>query len=422
MQDNNSVTLKIAIGSFLLLFPGFFFYHSALGLQLIPPVLGGYFSPVALLLSPVLIATYLVKVRKSKALLTNIDLGFFAFVFYFFLVVAINAIFFHANADVVKMHLVAIFHLVVVFMIFKFSEFSLKFVFWGALICWIGMTMIIFFMSNDGFFYLRQQEATTNQDVVATYQGFGRSYFLTFLVLAPFIKRMPARIPVYLVSIAALYVNGARSEFVGALVAVVAVEVLMTKRRAVALGLLATFAIVGYLYATEFINMLPENRTLQLLEVDECSSCNDRRATVAYAIEVIKNSPLVGDFGNYIVDIENETPGSYAHNIVSAWVDLGFLGFVWLLLLFLVPLSTLISDANSVRGKSNLSELLLPLTLLLVTLVLLFTAKQFTYMLTGAALGSYANYCMKKRKRRTDSLLFPKPHARLQKTTYQIVG
>lgn len=397
MKNGHTLASKISNASFLILFPGFFFYHSALGLQIIPPVLGGYFSPVSLVVTPILLILYVVNVLGSRALFTRIDFGFFAYLFYFVFIISVNAIFFDVNSDVVRMHLVAILHLTAVFIIFKFSVFNSKTVWWGLFACWVGMTMIIFFLSSDGFFYLREQEATTNQDYVATYQGFGRSYFLTFLVLVPFIGNMPFRLVVYAFSIAALFVNGSRSEFVGAIVVTALFEIFWSRQRLLALLLAVILGALFVLYADEFSKLLPGNRTLQLLDLSECGSCDERNVTVVYAIEVIKKFPLLGDFGNYLIDIENQRPGSYAHNILSAWVDLGLVGFTWLLLLFAFPLFTIAVEAFSSKESRNLSEVLLPFSLLLVTIFLLFIAKQFTYMLIGAALGSYANYRYRRR-------------------------
>lgn len=397
MKNGHELAAKVSAASFLILFPGYFFYHSALGLQIIPPILGGYFTTVSLLVAPILIIVYAANVLRSKGMCTGIDYGFFAYLFYFVLITSVNAIFLDANAEIVKMHMIAILHLATVFIIFKFSVFNAKTIWWCLFGCWAGMTMIIFFLSSDGFFYLRQQEATTNQDYVATYQGFGRSYFLTFLILVPFIRSMSLRWIVYAFSIAALFVNGSRSEFLGAIVVIGVFEILRTRQRLLAFVLALTIGLLFALYADEFSKLLPGNRTLQLLDLSECGSCEERNGTVVYAMEVIRNSPLIGDFGNYLVDIENEKPGTYAHNILSAWVDLGFPGFAWLSLLFVVPIYTLTFEVLASKGGRDLSEVLLPFSLLVVTFFLLLIAKQFTYMLIGAALGSYANYLYRRR-------------------------
>ncbi|HEX7649393.1 MAG TPA: hypothetical protein VF450_18490, partial [Noviherbaspirillum sp.] len=258
--------------SFLMLFPFFFFYHTALALQLVPPVLGGYFSPVSLALAPLLFLGYVSGIHRDKALFTGIDQAFLAFLVYFLLLVSINSIFLNADGEVVSSHFISILHFAVIFIIFKLTDFRSKRFWWSALACWIVMTVIIFNLSSDGFFYLREQEDSVNQDYVATYQGFGRSYFVTVLILIPFVKAVPLRIVIYTLSVAALFVNGSRSEFVATLLGIALIEILNARHRLLILcvSMLLVAFVAGY--SSELMQLLPDNRTLQLLDLSEASS------------------------------------------------------------------------------------------------------------------------------------------------------
>ncbi len=393
MKNVKPLTSRMANVAFLMLFPGFFFYHAALGIQAIPPVLGGYFSPVALMITPILLILYIGDLQKQKNIFTRIDCAFLAFLIYFVFVISVNSIFFNAYDELVTSHLVAVLHFIVVFIIFKFADFKSKKIWWIALMCWISMTLIIFYLSSDGFFYLREQEATTNLKYVATYQGFGRSYFVTFLILAPFIPRMPLRLVLYIFSVAALFVNGSRSEFAAAIVALALIEIVNAKHRLIVFCLAVAFGFLFTFYTADIVNLLPENRTLQLLDLSRSSSWEERNYVFSLALETIMKSPLLGDYGSYV---DNVGAGLYAHNIFSAWVDLGFLGFAWLLLILIIPLCILAVDAFLLKSKEDFSECLLTFTLVSVTVFLLFTTKEFTFMLTGAALGRYAHYQFRK--------------------------
>lgn len=382
--------------SFLMLFPFFFFYHTALALQLVPPVLGGYFSPVSLALAPLLFLGYVSGIHRDKALFTGIDQAFLAFLVYFLLLVSINSIFLNADGEVVSSHFISILHFAVIFIIFKLTDFRSKRFWWSALACWIVMTVIIFNLSSDGFFYLREQEDSVNQDYVATYQGFGRSYFVTVLILIPFVKAVPLRIVIYTLSVAALFVNGSRSEFVATLLGIALIEILNARHRLLILcvSMLLVAFVAGY--SSELMQLLPDNRTLQLLDLSEASSWDERGFAFHHALETIFRSPVLGDYGSYL---DLGVQGLYAHNIFSAWVDLGFVGFVWILLMLLIPFCVLAMEALRARPEEDLPELMLTLELVAVTLLLLFTAKEFTYMLTGAALGRYARYRYGKYRR-----------------------
>lgn len=380
---------RLASLAFMMLFPFFFFYHTALALQLIPPVLGGYFSPVSLALAPLLFLAYVLDVCKAKARFTGTDLAFLAFLLYFLLVVAIHAIFLNADGEVVASHLISILHFAAIFVMFKLTDFRSKRVWWSALACWVAMTVIIFNLSSDGFFYLREQEDSANQDYIATYQGFGRSYFVTVLILIPFVRAVPLRILIYALSVSALFVNGSRSEFVATLLAIALIEILRARHRMAILCAAMALAAFAAFYSTELMQLLPENRTLELLHLSEASSWDERNFAFHRALETIFRSPALGDYGSY-VDLGEQ--GLYAHNIFSAWVDLGFVGFAWLLLLLLIPFCFLAKEALHSHPDDGLPELMLTLELVAVTILLLFTAKEFTYMLTGAALGRYARY------------------------------
>jgi hypothetical protein len=403
-------TSRLASLAFLMLFPFFFFYHTALALQIIPPVLGGYFSPVSLALAPFLFLSYAIEVHKNKALFAGTDLAFFAFLIYFLLVVSINSIFLNADREVVNSHLISILHFAAIFIIFKLTDFRSRGVWWCALACWVVMTIIIFNLSSDGFFYLREQEDSANQDYIATYQGFGRSYFVTILILVPFARTVPLRIVIYALSVAALFVNGSRSEFVATLLAIALIEILNARHRLIILCVAMVLAAFAAFYSTEFIQLLPENRTLELLHLSEASSWDERNFAFLRALETIFRSPALGDYGSY-VDLGEQ--GLYAHNIFSAWVDLGFVGFVWLLLILLIPFCILAKEALHSRPDDDLPELVLTLELVAVTILLLFTAKEFTYMLTGAALGRYARYRYGRYRREPNRRLISRTRLRL---------
>ncbi len=102
-----------------------------------------------------------------------------------------------------------------------------------------------------------------------------------------------------------------------------------------------------------------------------------------FAINTIAANPVLGDYASY-------PAGDYAHNVLSAWVDLGLFGFIFLIALLLLPALSLIPRGLS--GASTSHECLLAFFLLSVTLFLLLTSHYFVDMTTGAALGAFSNY------------------------------
>jgi hypothetical protein len=389
MEKSDSLNLWAAHLAFLALFPGFFLYHTALGIGAIGPVLAGYFSPVCLAFWPLLAPLYVRKIKRNKGFFSRVDLAFFGFLLYFFLAVTLN---FAGGADyvIVRDHLATIIHFATVFIVFRVADFGSPRFRSILFICLAGMTAVIFYLSIDGFFYLKEDSAAADSEAIATYQGFARSYFMTALAVLSFTRSAFWRLVIYFAGVPALFVNGARSEL-SALIAVIALtEICFAKKRAVALLLAVVFGVMNLLaYPDYLIALLPDNRALELLDLSHSSSWEDRKILFAHALKTIAAHPIFGDYGSYVA-IGGR--GSYAHNIFSAWVDLGFFGFLYLVCITVLPALSLSIELVFRSARERSEELILAFSLLFVTLLLLFTSKNFEEMIIAAAVGRYAHY------------------------------
>lgn len=373
-----SLSAGLANTAFLALFPGFFFYHSLVGLGLMPSLLGGFFSPVALLMLPALGCLYVHQLMKNRLGGRRVDAAFFGFIAYFVLVLSVQAAE-RANGDVLRSHWLAVLQLTVTFMIFRMADFTM--VRRAAVLSLLGMAGIIFWFAQDGIFHLLDQS-------LISYQGFARSYLVTALVVLMLTTARWQRLALYAISVSALYLNGARSEFAALLVAAAANEIASSKHKWLVFVTLSILVALLFTFLQDLIELLPGNRTLQLLDIEAASSWQQRSANTESALQTIREHPLLGDFGSYV---SIGSAGDYAHNILSAWVDLGFIGFAWLLLMMVPPLLSLSAEAV-LRWKSIGRSFLLPFSLVVVSALLLLVAKDFTYMLWAAGLGAYASY------------------------------
>lgn len=255
-------------------------------------------------------------------------------------------------------------------------------------LCLMTMSMIIFYFSVDGSFYLASLGTSKNPESVATYQGFSRSYLLTFIVTIAFVRSITTRILIYSIAAAALFLNSSRSEFVAMLFLIPTIEVYYAKTKInIVLAIFFILAVVG-LNFEYILNMLPNNRILELADLSHSSSANFRHYLTLQAIHTINENPILGDYASY-------TPGDYSHNILSAWVDLGLLGFIILLALLIRTVLGLFLDGFFLRTKSN--DFLLAYSLICTTLLLVFMSTTFDNMLIGAALGAYAKYRGRKK-------------------------
>jgi hypothetical protein len=148
------------------------------------------------------------------------------------------------------------------------------------------------------------------------------------------------------------------------------------------------------------VAQLPSNRILELLDLKHSHSAILRHHMMNNAIQTVTNYPIFGDYASY-------TPGHYAHNVFSVWVDLGIFGFVFLMALLIVPAVSMFVTGFFTRQVNG--EFLLGFALLCVTILLLVKSHYFTDMLIGATLGAYSRYNYGRRPGKASSA--PRPSA-----------
>ncbi|MFP5391334.1 MAG: hypothetical protein ACLGI6_07285 [Gammaproteobacteria bacterium] len=372
----------VGMAAFLALFPGFFFYHTLLGLGRIGAVLGGFFAPVALLAAPGLLFVYAYRLRHGTRQLTGSDVYFILYLAYFLCIVFVNAVA-GSNMQIVGNHLLCILFMVDLFLIFKFTDFAdptFRKLGWISL---LAMSTIVFAYSVDGSFYLAPLGTAKNPESVATYQGFSRSYLLTFAVVVAFTRARWLRVLLYCLAAPTLFVNTARSEFVAMLVMAPIIELYFAKRKL----LVAAVCVLGFtlVYANldQLLALLPSNRILELLDLSQSTSANKRHHLTVYALQTIEHYPILGDYASY-------QPGLYSHNVLSAWVDTGLFGFLFVLGILIIPSAGLFIEGFFHRNKSG--QFIVGFALACITALLLVTSHYFTDMFIGAVLGAFAKY------------------------------
>jgi hypothetical protein len=372
----------IANTAFFALFPGFFFYHTLLGTGTTGAFLAGYFSPISLIVILPLAKIMLRRYRQTARRLSLIDLNYGAFLTYFLMIVACNSIA-GANRAIVINHLLCILFMVNTFIIFSTIDFASPAFRITALATIAAMSCIAFSYSVNGVFYLGALGIAKDLDSLATYQGFARSYLVTFLPVIAFTRALSLRIVLYGIAIATLFLNTARSEFVTLLFVIPIFEFYFSRQKLLFVLAAAVICVFLNLYMDQLAASLPDNRILELIDLSQSTSANKRHYLTVHAVQTIAAHPLLGDYASY-------TPGYYSHNILSAWVDLGLFGFVYLIAILLVPAGPMfLREYFSGRRNGNF---ILGFGLVCCTTLLLLTSHYFTDMLIGATLGAYAQY------------------------------
>jgi hypothetical protein len=373
---------SVGMLAFLALFPGFFFYHTMLGLGLMGAFLGGYFAPVSLLAAPPLLFFYAYLVRRRGGQLGRADLFFILYISYFLTVVGIQAAA-GANRVIVGNHVLGVLFITNMFLIFRLTDFSRPMVRALSLLSLAAMSTIVFAYSVDGSFYLAPLGTSKNPESLATYQGFSRSYFVTCIVAIAFARERGLRVLLYCVAAPTLFVNTARSEFVALLCMMPIVELYYARHKLLMGLLFGALFLLLYLYLDRLVEILPSNRILELFDLSQSTSANKRHHLSVYALNTIEKFPVFGDYASY-------NPGFYSHNVLSAWVDTGLFGFLFVLAILILPVTQM-----ALRGffqPQQSSIFILAFSLACSTLLLLATAHYFTDMLIGASLGSYSRY------------------------------
>ncbi len=373
---------SVAMVAFLALFPGFFFYHALLGLGKIGAILGGFFAPVSLLMAMPLMFFYFYRVRRDGGRMGRPEILFALYVGYFAVIIALQAMA-GANPVIVSNHILGILFIVNMFFIFRLADFSRRGFRAVALASLFGMSAIVFAYSVDGSFYLAPLGTAKNPESLATYQGFSRSYLVTFVALIGFTRSALLRTVLYCVAAPTLFVNTARSEFVAMLFMIPIIEIYYSKTKILMISILTIAFLVIYLNLQDILSLLPSNRILELLDLSQSTSANKRHHLSVYALNTIANFPAFGDYASY-------TPGFYSHNVLSAWVDTGLFGFAFVILLMVLPTAQMFLRGYFLPRQSAI--FILSFSLACITILLLITSHYFTDMLIGATLGSYSRY------------------------------
>ncbi len=387
---------RILLAAFFMLFPGFFFYHTLLGTGTTGAFLGGYFAPVSLLFALPLGLIYLNRMQRDPRRFNAVDLHLGLFLLYFVAVIGANAAA-GANRTIIGNHVLGILFIFNMFVIASFLDFdSLRFRVVG-LLSLAGMSAIAVSYSVDGVFYLGAMGIAKDTDALATYQGFARSYLVTFLTVLAFTRSMPLRLLLYAMSAVTLFLNTARSEFAALMFAIPIIEFHYSRHKLHFLlcGIILFFVI--HLYFDQILAALPANRILELLDLSQSTSVNKRHHLTVHAVQTILAHPLLGDYGSY-------KPGYYSHNVLSAWVDLGLFGMAYLCLVTVVPVIPMF--IREYFAPRHCGIFLLGFSMACVTVLLLLTSHYFTEMLIGATLGASSRYFYERKyaKNRTPDL------------------
>lgn len=380
MKNEINVLDYAAVLGFILMVPGYVVYHNLYLIDILPSLFDGISTPLAIISSIGLIIGLIIEISKRNYGMNFGDIIFFLFSSIFFVVVV-----FHyrkgTNLNLSLVHIATLFQFLVYYIIFRRLALNLKRWRWVFISCTILIAFTIVVGPSQGLyvdFDFSLQEETIN---FRDYQGYALAIVISGLCAAATIDRYSYRIPMYLLVLAALFFNGARTEFFLAAMVIIPSELILSEARFKSFALILAGGVTAISAVVAMQFLLQGNPARRIVEfiIDPFGDASylERAAANAYGLATVEASPFFGDYGSYPV-------GLYAHNIISSWVDLGLLGFLVYALNVYAPV---IGGFRRWLAGADIARLLLPLALLMGVSVV--ASKAFTYKLIGVLAGVY---------------------------------
>lgn len=367
----------LAFGAFCIMFPVYIAYQIFVQKGVIHPYLGGYFSAGMAISLPLLLLAASVK-PHSHIPPDLVEWLFVLFMLLFGMSLAVG-VYTNVTPDILRPNAITWCSFVVLYLLGLLFPWGDKAATHYAQLIFVGLLLLIL-LNTKGGQLIGVGYISPGADKELNYQAVALAYIVATLAALP-----PARVLIryagYVFSIIALYIVGARSEFVAFAFIAGTIEFCMAKRKAlfVALGIVGIVALLALAHA--MLGTLPGSRILGLSDVSEDASSIARAALTTDAWLSISLAPFLGEYGSYL-------PGNYAHNILSAWVDMGLAGIVTLaLLLTFASASIMLTYRSWVRTP----VFLVTAALLVASILLMLFAKYYTYQLLPIAIGAYGN-------------------------------
>jgi hypothetical protein len=387
---NYNVSLKksidhgLASAAFLLLFPGFFFYHFAIARGYISPFLGGYFGIVAVLSFFPLAFTYL----KNKSLDLNNKLLIFLLInVYTVIIVVYNFILSMPNGysnDMALWSMSGVLFNLVAFLIGRQINF-LKVLNINFFALILMLSVVILNVGEQGIFYVKID--AVDESVVATYQGFARSLvFVSLILTGGFIGNPKRNGIIFIMCFLALFLNGSRTEFALYIVSSLIVYFLYIFKSLKGVILFIMVMLFLTILTSYLIDTYPESRMLQLFFLQESTSFQARSELNAYGWSLVSDSPLMGNYGMYV---NLGGVGNYPHNLFSAWVNLGVVGILLYFSLFFLLVK---SAFLGFRGNYNNLTYRIFLIFTLFAVASVIFSKDYSDMVIGFLVGIFCNW------------------------------
>ena len=302
----------------------FFLYNYFIFTFNVNPFLGGYFTVVTVSLTPLLI--FFSGIRYS-----GIELFY---LFGYFCFAMVGAYHFGAGKDMAGFELEMLLYTVVgvlnnvfVFYLFKnltyvFSDGSFKY----ALISLLFMCFVMFFNLNTVNVFDPRSENIN----VSTYLMFSFMYVLLYFYVLSYFSAYYSWKLFYLtlaIGLFFVFISGSKANFIFLVVSLCIYFIYVKRISFLNIVKVLMQMLIFLLSLIITFSYFPESRIFQIITPTIDPSTIARADGILFAIDVVADNFLSGDYGAYVLRY-NEV-NAYPHNILSAWVNNGFLAIIF---------------------------------------------------------------------------------------------
>ncbi|WP_104489049.1 hypothetical protein [Acinetobacter indicus] len=319
------------------------------------------------------------------------------FIFYIFAWSSLN--FVSSNDYFVSLATVQSFELIILWMALIFIGYNLNFdsklkytILFAIIICFIS-TFIFVMKTNTLIIYTKL--FFENEEVGVGYQYLSRAILISIIFLSAYFVNNLLKNLLLIAGAIVLFTIGSRSEFFAFLFAMffmLHIDFLKSKFSIKNLILVFLVYFVSFFIVYKYSSILLESRFSEILDMSNSSSWSAREHSQILTIDNIKFSPLLGVYGSHINDYGVR---GYSHNILSAWVNYGFIGFA--LYLVINVYSFVYSLSEYLKFREYKMELWLILILSLIMLILCFSSKAIFWPLPALVWGFLLKYKLQSR-------------------------
>ena len=321
---------------FLALFPGFFAYHWAALNGWTPLVLGGYVNEVSALVCVGFVLAWSISLLVGRRLAvhwTAVDTCFALFMAWFAATVLLHVLI-ASTPGVTKSHIASWVQLLACYLAVRHVSLELV----RTPLLWMAGLFSVALLWAAQTDLLGLLLRGSDESSAATYQGLARAVLITAAFGLAGQRLRLIRWSGYMITLFVLFMVGARSEIVGAAILFGVLEVAASRRPMVTAMVVAAStalrAIVLFGALDTLSDFFPGSRFFALLmEGSGDASVVERASYQELAWQAVLESPMLGNYGHYE---HVASSGAYAHNWLSAWVDLGLMGLLLFTALHLI--------------------------------------------------------------------------------------